>query len=93
MQLSALKGDGIADFWVAVEQIIDERQASGEFEKRRRGQALSWMWDNVRARLLADFHAHPAIRAALPGILQDVSEARVAPSAAARALLERFEHS
>ena len=93
VQLSALKGDGIADFWVAVEQIIDERQASGEFEKRRRGQALSWMWDNVRARLLADFHAHPAIRAALPGILQDVSEARVAPSAAARALLERFEHS
>ena len=93
VQLSALKGDGIADFWVAVGQIIDERQASGEFEKRRRGQALSWMWDNVRARLLADFHAHPAIRAALPGILQDVSEARVAPSAAARALLERFEHS
>lgn len=93
VQLSALKGDGIADFWVAVGRIIDARQASGEFEKRRRGQALSWMWDNVRARLLADFHTHPAIKAALPGILQDVSEARVAPSAAARALLDRFEHS
>lgn len=93
VQLSALKSEGIADFWVAVGRIIDERQASGEFEKRRRDQALSWMWDNVRAHLLADFHAHPAIKAALPGILQDVSEARVAPSAAARALLDRFEHS
>lgn len=93
MQLSALKGEGIADFWTAVGRVLDERRASGAFGQRRRGQALSWMWDNIRARLLADFHAHPAVTAALPGVLQDVGEARVAPSAAARDLLDRFEHS
>jgi len=92
LQLSALKGEGIADFWVAVERIVGERRASGAFEDRRRGQALSWMWDSVHARLLADFHAHPAVRAALPRALKDVSEARVAPSVAARALLDLFEH-
>ena len=92
LQLSALKGEGIADFWVAVERIVGDRRASGAFDERRRSQALAWMWDNVHARLLADFHAHAAVRAALPAALKDVSEARVAPSAAARALLDLFEH-
>ena len=36
--------------------------------------------------------AAPAVRAALPRVLQDVNEARVAPSAAARVLLDLFEH-
>ncbi len=92
LQLSALKGEGLGDFWAAIERIIGERRASGAFDERRRSQAHAWMWDSVRARLLADFHAHPAIRATLPGMLRDVSEARVAPSAAARALLDLFEH-
>jgi len=90
LQLSALKGEGIAEFWAAVERVVGERQASGAFEAHRRSQALSWMWDNVHAHLLADFHAHAAVKAALPGMLRDVSEARVAPSAAARALLDLF---
>ena len=92
LQLSALTGDGIDVFRAEVERIVAERRASGAFEERRRGQALAWMWDNVHARLLADFHAHPAVRAALPTTLHDVSEARLAPSAAARALLDLFEH-
>ncbi|MGD9598427.1 MAG: methylmalonyl Co-A mutase-associated GTPase MeaB [Steroidobacteraceae bacterium] len=91
LQLSALKGEGVAEFWSTAERLIGERQASGAFEEHRRGQALSWMWDSVRAHLLADFHGHPAVRAALPGVLEDVEAARVAPSAAARALLDLFE--
>jgi LAO/AO transport system kinase len=92
LQLSALKGEGIEGFWSEVERLVGERRARGAFDERRQQQALAWMWDNVHARLLADFHAHPAVRAALPGTLRDVSEARVAPSAAARALLDLFEH-
>ncbi|MBP6107870.1 MAG: methylmalonyl Co-A mutase-associated GTPase MeaB [Steroidobacteraceae bacterium] len=92
LQLSALQADGIAAFCTAVDAIVGARRASGAFDRRRRGQALAWMWEDVRARLLGDFHAHPAVRAALPGMLQDVSEARMAPSAAARALLDLFEH-
>ena len=91
-QLSALKGDGIAAFWTEVERLAGERRASSAFDERRRKQALAWMWDKVHARLLADFHAHPAVRAVLPATIRDVSEARVAPSAAARALLDLFEH-
>jgi len=92
LQLSALKGTGIAEFWSAVDRLVGERRASGGFDERRRQQALAWMWDSVHAGLLADFHAHPPVRAALPATLRDVSEARVAPSAAARVLLNIFEH-
>ncbi|MFO1377126.1 MAG: methylmalonyl Co-A mutase-associated GTPase MeaB [Steroidobacteraceae bacterium] len=92
LQLSALKGDGVAGFWSEIERLVAGRRARGAFDERRRQQALAWMWDTVHARLLADFHAHPAVRQALPQTLRDVSEARVAPSAGARALLDLFEH-
>jgi LAO/AO transport system kinase len=93
IQLSALKGDGIAEFWTQVEEFHRLRRASGEFDTRRKQQALAWMWDLIHAGLLADFRQHPAVRDALAHTLRDVSSARIAPSAAARSLLGRFEKS
>ncbi|WP_298833153.1 methylmalonyl Co-A mutase-associated GTPase MeaB [uncultured Piscinibacter sp.] len=92
MQLSALKVQGIADFWAAVKESESKRRASGDFEARRRHQALAWMWDIVHAGLRHAFDQHPAVRAALPQTLHDVDEARIAPSAAARTLLNLFQH-
>ncbi len=95
MRLSALNslkdGQGIEAFWALVQQFHAQRRASGEFDARRKAQALAWMWDIVHARLQADFRDAAAVRSALPGTLQDVAEARVAPSVAARALLDLFE--
>ena len=91
VQLSALHGQGIEAFWNQVEQFHALRRASGEFDARRKSQALSWMWDIVQARLQADFKQHSQVRHALPQTLADVREARLAPSAAARALLKLFE--
>lgn len=91
MLLSALKGQGVAAFIEKVERFHALRRASGEFAARRQQQALAWMWDLIHARLQADFRQHPAVRARLPRLLTDVRESRVAPSAAARALLAEFE--
>jgi LAO/AO transport system kinase len=91
MQMSALKGEGTDAFWSNVEEFHRKRRASGEFEARREQQALAWMWDIVHARLQADFHDHGAVRAALPQTVRDVTDARIAPSSAARALLNLFE--
>jgi LAO/AO transport system kinase len=91
--LSALKAEGIETFWEQVQRFHAQRSASGEFTARRQRQALAWMWDSVHAGLRADFDHHPGVRKALPQTLRDVGEARVAPSAAARALLNLFEHS
>ena len=91
LPMSALKGQGVDAFWSCVEQFHRLRHASGEFDARRQRQALAWMWDIVHARLHADFREHAAVRAALPQTMHDVTEARVAPSSAARALLNLFE--
>jgi len=91
LQISALKGDGVAAFWTTVREAESKRRAGGEFDERRRRQALAWMWDIVHTRLQADFQHHPAVRRALPQTLADVGQARVAPSSAARALLDLFE--
>ena len=93
MRLSALKAQGIDAFWAFVEEFHHKRRASGEFDTRRKQQALAWMWDIVHARLNADFRHHAAVRHALPQTVRDVTEARLAPSSAARALLNLFENS
>ncbi|MBP6270247.1 MAG: methylmalonyl Co-A mutase-associated GTPase MeaB [Rhizobacter sp.] len=93
MRLSALKGEGVDTFIAQVERFHALRRATGEFDARRQQQAMAWMWELIQARLQADFRQHPAVRALLPRLLTDVREYRVAPSAAARVLLNEFETS
>jgi LAO/AO transport system kinase len=94
LQMSALNnlkdGHGVDAFWNEVELFHRQRRASGEFDARRKAQSLAWMWAIVQARLQADFRQHPSVKKALPATLADVGAARVAPSAAARALLRLF---
>lgn len=90
LRASALTGEGIGGVWQAIATFAANRRQSGQFDERRREQALAWMWDLVHAGLSARFHDHPGIRAALPDTLAAVSEARLAPSLAARTLLQLF---
>jgi LAO/AO transport system kinase len=92
LKLSALKGEGIEAFWQAVQSAIQQRKHDDAFDARRRTQRQAWLWDIVQGRLLADFKHHAAVRAALPGALDDVDAARTAPTVAARALLNLFEN-
>jgi LAO/AO transport system kinase len=91
LTLSALKNDGLEAFWSTVEATLAQCRASGAFDARRKHQALAWMWDIVQARLQSDFKHHAAVRQALPQTLQDVTASRIAPSVAARSLLNLFE--
>ena len=90
LKLSALKAQGIDTFWQKVQSVVDQRRASGEFASRRQQQGRAWMWDLIHAALLGDFRRHPDVRQALPEVLKNVNESRVAPSAAARSLLQLF---
>jgi LAO/AO transport system kinase len=46
------------------------------------------MWERVEAGLRQRFRQHPAVRTALPGIIDDVEAGRLAASVAARRLLD-----
>jgi LAO/AO transport system kinase len=89
-RLSALKGEGIEAFWQAVQAQAARRRASGEFDTRRRSQALAWMWDNIHAELKHRFDQHPAVRSALARTAADVGAGRLAPSTASRQLMALF---
>jgi len=91
MRGSALKGEGLEAFWAHVTDFRELRERSGEFFERRRQQSLTWMWDEVHTRLATDFKDSAVVRAVLPQAIDDVTQSRVAPSSAARRLLDLFE--
>lgn len=88
LQLSALKGQGVPEFWQTVATLRDERRASGALAERRKRQDEAWMWERIEAGLRQRFRNHPAVRDALPAITADVREGRLAASVAARRLLD-----
>lgn len=88
LQLSAVKGTGLPEFWAAVAGWRDARRASGELDARRRAQDEAWMWERIEAGLRQRFRQHPAVRQALPSITADVRAGKLAASVAARRLLD-----
>jgi LAO/AO transport system kinase len=88
LQLSALKGTGMPAFWQAVTAFREAQSAGGQMASRRHAQDQAWMWERIEAGLRQRFQQHPAVRAALPALAQDLREGRVAASVAARRLLD-----
>ena len=87
LTLSALKKDGVADFWGEIERYREAMQASGEFEQKRRHQALSWMWEMIDSGLRARFRGHPEVKKSLSGMREAVEAGTTTPSVAASRLL------
>ncbi len=88
LQLSALKATGLAGFWQAVQAFAAAQKQSGRFDTRRREQNRAWMWERIEAGLHQRFHQHAAVRAALPDVTAAVNQGTLAPSVAARRLLD-----
>jgi LAO/AO transport system kinase len=88
IQISALQGTGVEDFWNEVEHFRRLQTLNGRLAARRQQQALSWMWERIDAGLKQAFRQHAEIRRMLPALTADVAQGRVAASTAARQLLE-----
>ncbi len=90
MQLSALKGSGLAEFWASVSRFRGLQSSHGRLAARRHSQDQAWMWSLINAGLAQRFKAHSGVRSALPQLTADVQAGRVAASVAARRLLDLF---
>jgi LAO/AO transport system kinase len=88
LQMSALNGVGVDAFWAAVTRFRDLQTANGRLAARRHQQDQAWMWERIEAGLRQRFKANPGVQQALPGLTDDVRAGRVAPSVAARRLLD-----
>jgi LAO/AO transport system kinase len=87
IQISALKGSGVADFWAAVSQFRTGQTTNGQLALRRQQQSLAWMWERIEAGLKHAFKHNPQVQALLPQMTQQVLGGQLAASTAARNLL------
>lgn len=51
INVSALKKEGVAEFWKEIERYREVTTRSGEFEAKRKKQALDWMWSLIETGL------------------------------------------
>lgn len=84
---SAHNGQGISEFWREVDRYRDTMTRSGEFEVKRRRQALAWMWELIDGGLRLRFREHPQVHAELSRLSHAVEHGSITPSSAAERLL------
>jgi len=92
MTLSALEGKGIPELWDKIAHFQRLQRANGKFDLRRKHQAGAWMWDRIDAGLKNAFRNNEAVQALLPSLVAQVNQGTMAPSVAARRLLESMGH-
>ena len=85
--VSALKKEGMVEFWAEIERFRSVMTQSGELEEKRKKQALNWMWSLIESGLHYLFRSHPAVHAALPELTRQVAEGSATPGTAAKRLL------
>jgi LAO/AO transport system kinase len=87
---SALENVGIAETWETVLHYREALEATGQFKQRRAEQARDWMWSEVNESLINALQNDPEVRKQTPVLEAAASEGRIAPTIAARELLELF---
>lgn len=88
MKLSALKSEGITEFWDTVTSFKNIQSKHGHISDRSRHQAQSWMWERIEAGLKQNFRANSQVQKLLPELTAAVNNGTVAASVAARRLLD-----
>jgi len=89
--VSSPTGAGVPEVWDAVTAAHAHLSGTGQLDGLRAGQAVAWLWDELRSGLTARFRDHPATRRQLPELEAAVRAGTASPSAAARRLLDAFE--
>ncbi|ACY98065.1 MULTISPECIES: methylmalonyl Co-A mutase-associated GTPase MeaB [Thermomonospora] len=90
---SARDNVGVDEVWRHIVEHADRLAATGELAARRREQQIRWTWAMVHDRLLADLHAHPAVRELAPVLERQVAEGAITPAVAADRILAAFSGS
>ncbi|WP_305074766.1 methylmalonyl Co-A mutase-associated GTPase MeaB [Propionivibrio sp.] len=85
--VSALHKEGMAEFWNEIERYREITTQTGEFDAKRKKQALDWMWSLIESGLHQMFKHHPQVHSALPKLSGQVADGVTTPNAAAQQLL------
>ncbi|MBX2806879.1 MAG: methylmalonyl Co-A mutase-associated GTPase MeaB [Hyphomicrobiales bacterium] len=81
--ISARENKGLAEIWAAVQQHKTILQKSGEFDAKRRQQAITWMHDLIEQQLRQRVLGNPEMLRTIASAENDVRNGTIAPGAAA----------
>jgi LAO/AO transport system kinase len=87
---SAHTGDGLAEIWTLIDSHEQTLRDSGELDRRRRDQRVSWMWSLVRDQLLDRLRDSEELHAITPALETDVRAGTLTPGLAAQQLVDAF---
>ncbi|MGW2964661.1 methylmalonyl Co-A mutase-associated GTPase MeaB [Streptomyces sp. NPDC001220] len=93
LSCSARESTGLDVVWERLEQHRALLDSTGRLAEKRREQQVGWTWSMVRDELLGRLSAHPAVRAATPGLERQVREGTLTATLAAERILEAFGES
>jgi LAO/AO transport system kinase len=82
---------GIGNLWTQIECYRQQMTATGEFQAKRKRQAVDWMWALIDNGLRSRFRHHPKVRHHLGEISRAVAAGQRTPAAAAHELIEYLE--
>jgi LAO/AO transport system kinase len=88
IKMSALKSEGITEFWDLVNQFQNIQTTYGHLKSRRQNQSQAWMWERIEAGLKQSFENNQAVQKLLPDLTRAVNTGEIAASVAARKLLD-----
>ena len=87
---SAATGAGLPEVWALIEKHERMLRDSGELDRRRRDQRVSWMWSLVRDQLLDRLRDDRDLRAIAPRLEAEVRDGVLTPGLAAQELVAAF---
>jgi LAO/AO transport system kinase len=89
--LSALKAQGVKEFWQVVQTWFAKQSQNGQLDLRRDQQAVQWMQEKINTGLRQRFEMHPTVKASYALTQREVMQGKLPPTVAARRLLEASE--
>ncbi|MGH9229951.1 MAG: methylmalonyl Co-A mutase-associated GTPase MeaB [Acidimicrobiales bacterium] len=84
---SALEGTGVDEVWAAVEKLVAHLREDDALDRLRAGQAVAWMWDEIRESLVDAFLHDARVAERWSDTQEAVRAGRLSPTSAARRLL------
>jgi LAO/AO transport system kinase len=87
LAMSALDGAGVDEAWSVVEKFVAHLREDDALERLRAGQAVAWMWDEIREHLIDSFRHDPRVAEGWSGTEAAVRSGGLSPTTAARRLL------
>ena len=90
---SALNGEGIPEIWKVIKKFEKITKQSGIFNKRRKEQALEWVFKMIENELVDNFYKNTVVKKSLKEYKEKILNARILPTVAAENLLKNYYSS